>query len=204
MQTLLTHLLIGLVVPKQGSILKSLRILVAREPALVEFLLHFVIPFSALSLGGASLRKTLFACSISLLPDLDFLVNVHRSMTHSAAVLAVVMLPALILFWRTKYRVYVVLAAAGLLSHLALDIFGDYVPILWPLYNQSVHLVVRSAAHTGSGLKISFSAEMLTQPISFEPLAALDASIFTSEGLIASTLLLCPILMKKLAPKAQR
>lgn len=170
---------------------------------MVEVLLHFVVPFSALSLGGASLRKTLFACSIALLPDLDFLLNVHRSMTHSAVALAAVILPALIFLWRTKYRVYVLLAAAGLLSHLVLDLFSDYIPILWPLYNQSVYIAVRSTAHAGSGLEISFSDEMLTKPTSFEPPTIVDAPIFTSQGFIASTLLLCPILLKKLAPKAQ-
>ena len=170
---------------------------------LVEPLVHFSIPFSAFALSGTSSRRALFASSIALLPDLDALVHVHRSMSHSILFLTAITLPALVLAWGTKYRVYVILAAAGLLSHVLLDAFSGYTPILWPVYGQTVWLVVASEAHIGSTLTITFHAAVLTEPIRFEPFTALDAPIFSSQGLIASAVLLTPIIITGLSKSFQ-
>lgn len=164
-----------------------------------EPLIHFVIPFSAFTMSGISSRRAAFASLFALLPDLDVLTHVHRSMTHSILILAAIILPAVLLTWRTKYRIYALLAGAGLASHLALDLFSlGYTPILWPIYDQGVQLYVLSATHIDSGLGITFNAGILTQPATFE-FRALDAPIFTGEGLIIAIILLVPVLLTKLA-----
>lgn len=165
---------------------------------MVEPLLHFSIPFSAFVLSGTSSRRALFASFFALLPDLDVLAHVHRSMTHSMLVLAAIILPAVLLTWRTKYRTYALLAAAGRVSHVLLDLFVGYTPVLWPIYDKAVWLTVSSAAHIGSTPGITFSADILTRPMTFEPFEALDAPIFTSSGLILSAVLLTPVLITKL------
>lgn len=167
-----------------------------RRFILVEPLLHFSIPFSAFILGGASPRKALLASSFAVFPDLDVLAHVHRSMSHSALVLVAIVVPVVILTSGTKYRNYVLLAAAGLLSHVLLDLFTGFTPVLWPLYDRSVWLLVSSATHIMTTPSITFSANMLTQPTSFDYFETMDAPLFTSTGLIISALLLTPVFIR--------
>ena len=60
--------------------------------SMVEPLLHFVVPFVSLRAVGVDLRKATFASLIALTPDLDVAFNTHRSPTHSAVVLGLVLL----------------------------------------------------------------------------------------------------------------
>lgn len=63
-------------------------------------------------------------------------------------------------------------------SHLVLDIFAGYTPILWPLYGYL------------SSPSLTPSAQLLTKPITFQPFQSLDAPVFTGEGIILSAVLL--------------
>ena len=164
---------------------------------MVEPLVHFSVAFSALAVSGSSSRKAAFAAFFALLPDLDVLLHVHRSMTHSILILGGIAFLAALLTWGTKYWIYVPLAAAGLVSHLLLDLFSGYTPVLWPVYNRAVQLIFSSVTHIGSTPTVTFRADVLTEPVRFEPFDSLDAPIFTSEGLIASAILLVPVLLTR-------
>ena len=50
-------------------------------------LIHFIVPFTALTLAGVEFRKALPISLLALLPDLDALFLVHRSLSHSLVVL---------------------------------------------------------------------------------------------------------------------
>jgi membrane-bound metal-dependent hydrolase YbcI (DUF457 family) len=108
---------------------------------LVEALLHFAVPFASLRAIGFEWRKALFVSLFALVPDLDVLFHVHRSMSHSFVVLAIVTLPILAIFYRNKtITTLTLLAALGVSTHLVLDIFGGYTPLLWPISNQSIEI----------------------------------------------------------------
>ena len=167
-----------------------------------EPLLHFVIPFSAFTMSGIPPRRAAFASIFAVLPDLDVLVHVHRSVTHSALVLAVVIVPVILLTWRTKYRAYALLAGAGLASHLVMDLFSlGYTPILWPIYEEGVRFHVYLATHIDGSL--GFHAEILTRPATFE-FRGIEAPALTGEGLIVAILLLAPALLTELARSQQQ
>jgi membrane-bound metal-dependent hydrolase YbcI (DUF457 family) len=166
----------------------------------VEPLIHFVVPFVALMFGGLEFRRALPISLLALLPDLDALFLIHRSLSHSIIVVLSVMVPFLLLTYRFKPRLYgyVLFALMAVASHLALDVFAGYMPILWPFYGYSVWVQADLFAHIGSSPSLSSSVKLLTEPVTFQPFQSLDAPLFTGEGLILSAILLMPVLLKAL------
>jgi len=164
----------------------------------VEPLVHFVVPFAALMLAGVELRRALPISLFALLPDLDVLVFVHRSPTHSIIVMSMVAVPFLLLTYRFKLKVfsYALLAFAAGTSHLALDVFAGYTPLLWPLSGYSVWVKTELAGYIGSFPSFLSRAQLLVEPTSFQPFQSLDAPLFTGEGLILSVVLLFPVLLR--------
>jgi len=164
----------------------------------VEPLVHFVVPFVALMLAGVELRRALPISFFALLPDFDVLVFVHRSPTHSIVVMSMVAVPFLLLTYRFKLKVYgyALLAFASAASHLVLDVFAGFTPLLWPLSGYSVWIKTELAGYIGSSPSFLSSAQLLVEPTSFQPFQSLDAPLFTGEGLILSVVLLFPVLLR--------
>jgi len=102
-----------------------------------ELALHFTVPL-ALTAPVLGIRKAIAVSLISLLPDLDVFLHVHRSPSHSIVLLLVVCLVAVYLMSRLKPR-YLGLVSVGclaLLSHPIMDLFSTYTPILYPLVHK--------------------------------------------------------------------
>jgi membrane-bound metal-dependent hydrolase YbcI (DUF457 family) len=89
---------------------------------------------------NVEVKKALPISILAVLPDLDALFLVHRSLSHSLVVVLGVTVPLLLLTYKFKPRLqgYVLLALLAVASHLILDLFSGYTPILWPLYGYSV------------------------------------------------------------------
>ena len=172
-----------------------------KECNVVEPLLHFSIPFVASMLLEAKAKKALVLSMFALLPDLDVLFYVHRSFSHSALFILSIGGIAIALFWKTKYREYALLATVGSLSHVMLDLFTNYTPILWPLYNQSMWVVVESQVHMTSLPIPSLTASILTKPVFFKRFEASEASLFSSSGLAISAMLLALFFLRGLKEK---
>jgi len=164
----------------------------------VEPLIHFVVPFTALMLAGVEARKALPISLLALLPDLDALFLVHRSLSHSLIVVLSVMVPLLLLTYKLKPRLhgYVFLASLALASHLVLDLFAGCTPLLWPLYGYSVWIHAELGVHVGGSTSLSPSVELLVEPITFQQFQSLDAPLLTGGGLIMSAVLLSPVLLR--------
>jgi len=164
---------------------------------LVEPLLHFAIPFASLRAVGLDLRKVLFASLIALTPDLDVLFQVHRSQSHSFVLLALVTLPLLVLTWnRNTLRSLVLLGAFGVSAHLVLDLFQSSTPVLWPLLNESFWIRVTLHLHMGSAVAVTGPARVHVEPTVIERFTSFDAPVLTGEGLVLSTILLAPTLVR--------
>ncbi|MGQ9552157.1 MAG: metal-dependent hydrolase [Candidatus Bathycorpusculaceae bacterium] len=164
----------------------------------MEPLIHFVVPFTALTLVGVKPGKALPVSLLAVLPDLDALFLVHRSLSHSLIVVLGVMVPLLLLTYKFKPRFYSYgfLALTSIASHLALDLFAGYTPILWPLYGYSVWIQAGLVAHVGSPPSLALSAQLLMEPITFQQFQSLDAPLFTGEGLVLTAVLLMPVFFK--------
>jgi len=161
---------------------------------LADLLTHFAIAF-ALTSPFLGARRALVAGVIALLPDLDVLFHVHRSMTHSVAVLLVFALPLAYLAhkngvgWRA-----LVLAVASLLSHPILDMFQDYTPILYP-FSDSVFVDVKAGFLFGESIKPFFDLSVHTTVVKFTSFASLNGPLLVPQTLpLSLALILVPLL----------
>jgi hypothetical protein len=154
----------------------------------------------ALTLLGVNLRKALPLAFLALIPDLDAFFMVHRSLSHSALILALASLP----FFAAAYKIKgealktCFLGLASVLSHVVLDVFSGYTPIFWPLYNKALWVETGLAVHVGGSVRLSVHVNLLKTPVTFEAFESFDAPICTSEGIILSLALLSPFIIKAL------
>jgi hypothetical protein len=156
------------------------------EPAM-----HFSVVF-ALTAPKLGVKKALLLSFIALVPDLDVLMHVHRSMSHSIIVLTLAYTPILLAVYRFKpgYFRLTVLGLLALLSHIVMDLFQTYTPILYPILDSSLWIEIDGGVQVSpSGLKPQVSADVKHVPTTFKPFEAIDAPVFTSEGFLASLML---------------
>ena len=176
---------------------------------MVEALLHFAVPFASLRAIGLDWRKAPVASLIALTPDLDVLFHVHRSLTHSAIVLALLGLGLMAATFlipagkRRAARSMILLGVVGVVTHLALDLFGYYIPILWPLLNDSFWISTDLHLHIESSPFINGSVKLLTEPTVFKPFDSFDALALTDEGLGVSLVLLIPSMVAVLRKRGR-
>lgn len=166
---------------------------------MVEPLLHFAAPFVSLRAIGLDVRKTLVASVIALTPDLDVYFRVHRSQSHSVVVLALVLLPLLVLTRKRRTaRTILLLGAFGVLTHLVLDLFQSYTPLLWPFVSESLWITATVNLHVGGALTLTWSTELMTSQEPIESFLSFDEPILTAPGLGISLVLLAPSLVTML------
>lgn len=166
----------------------------------MEPLIHLVVPFTALTLYGLEWRKAL---PLALLPDLDVFFRVHRSMSHSLVVISLVGLPLLMLAYRLKKPQSGWLGLLAVASHIALDVFAGYTPVLWPLYGKSVWIQTELRAQISSTPTLTPVLNVAVEPTRFTAFQSLDAPLLTGRGLIISVILILPILVNVLGKKGK-
>jgi hypothetical protein len=156
-----------------------------------EPVMHFSVIF-ALTSPWLGVKKALLLSSIALMPDLDALVHIHRSMSHSVIILTLSYAPILLAVYKFKPG-YFRLAALGLLvllSHIVMDLFQTYTPILYPILDSSLWVEIDGGVQISpSGLKPQVSADVKHVPTTFKPFEVIDAPVFTSGGFLISLIL---------------
>jgi len=162
-----------------------------------EPLIHFALPFALLTARGMDPKKAALISLIAVLPDLDVLIHIHRSYTHSLLIPMAVLIIALL-----KYRNrWLILAALSYASHPILDFVTYYTPILWPIYPGSLWLKATLDIHIASlPTTIKLNIELLEQPASeaLRPFKELEATAVTGQGfLIALALMLTPFIVRR-------
>ncbi len=153
--------------------------------------MHFSVVF-ALTAPKLGVKKALLLSLIALTPDLDVLLHVHRSMSHSTLVLTLAYLPILLIVYRFKPRCFrlAVLGLLALLSHAFMDVFQTHTPILYPILDRSLWIRVDGGVQISpSGLVPQLSADVNHIPTTFKPFKTMDAPIFTSNGFLISLML---------------
>ena len=162
-----------------------------------DLLTHFAVPF-ALSAPLLGMRRGLLVATIALLPDLDALFYIHRSLTHSLIILAAVSIPPTLLLSLRKTELRWLMAALvlGLFSHVALDALQTYTPLLYPLMRESVLIQIRGGVLFGSSISPYVDTRVETVPTKFEAFVEFDGPLLTNETLLMNVaLILAPILM---------
>lgn len=163
-----------------------------------EPLIHFAVPFSILVAKGVDSKRALLLSFIALLPDLDVLLHVHRSWTHSMLIPLAVLATAVLI--RRRCSKWLVVALLAYISHLVLDLFTAYTPILWPLYEWPLWLKVSLNVRVASlPMDVKLVVELLREPTSttFAYLDVVEGEVMTGEGLlISSALIVAPLVAR--------
>jgi tetrahydromethanopterin S-methyltransferase subunit F len=175
-----------------------------------ELTLHFAVLF-ALSAPIIGVRKAVIVSFVSLLPDLDFLFNVHRSISHSAVLLLAGVLVAILLVkeFRPSLLLPTFVGGLSLLSHPIMDLFSGATPFFWPIVRESVSLHLEAALVAGRSLRFEWTALVKWSQTPAPPAPVTDSAlvgpIFTSEGFISSLMLVAiPIMMRLLRQRPFR
>ena len=149
----------------------------------MEPLLHFAVAFALAVLLGLRLRWALALGLVGILPDLDVLFFMHRSVSHSILP-PLLLLLACPLAWRSSIpKVPLSAISLGWASHSFLDLIDDYTPVLFPLSSKSYRLVFESNIIIGSRPSISMSLVTLEKSYNYGAFTYLDAPLFTASGL---------------------
>ena len=155
-----------------------------------EPLLHFSIAF-ALSAPILGIRRALIVGLISLLPDLDVLFHVHRSMSHSIVLLSIIVAASILISYKIgRGAKFATVSGLGLLSHPLLDLFQSPTPVLYPLSHNSYHVSPKLSVTISNGIVFHLTFSIESEPVKFAPFHSMDAPIFTDIGFIISLLLI--------------
>ena len=161
--------------------------------------MHFILPFVALTLLGMDLRKAFLIGFLGVVPDLDVLFLYHRTLSHSVVVIGLVCLPFIVYSWRVRPEwlsdslfCFLVLA-----SNPLLDVFFGYTPVLWPLYPYSVALRMGLDVHIGETSTLTPFLDVNRVRADFNQRMFIEGSLFTSESVIITIVLLAPILYRR-------
>jgi hypothetical protein len=155
-----------------------------------ELLLHFAIPF-ALVAPVLGIRRALLAALIAILPDIDALMYIHRSATHSIPLLMIPATLFVVVFWKAgKGSRTVVACTLSLLSHPILDLFQSPTPILYPLSQYSYHLSVKMNALISEKIVPELAIRVNFETTNFSRFQTFDAPVFTDVGFIISLMLI--------------
>ena len=160
---------------------------------------HYVLPLTVLLLLGEKPRTAATLAILGILPDVDALLLLHRSLSHSIIVMALIIAPPLI-YTRSRrpdLQHTLILAFLVLASHPILDL-ETYTPILWPITSNSYSLKLSLNAVMQKGFSLKPAIVLNTVPTVFETAQGFDYPLFTENGVLIAVILLAPIIYNQI------
>ena len=163
----------------------------------MELLLHFVLPLVALLLLDMDLRTAVPLALLGLLPDIDATLLIHRSISHSIPIIALLTLPLLLLARRFKpvHQKTTIMAFLVTTSHSILDLSG-LTPILWPLYPYSISINGSLNGVMSEEIGLIPRLNVAQALPDFSRVSGFDYTLFTQDGLFLTLVLLLPVFYK--------
>jgi len=130
------------------------------------------------------LRHALLFALVGLLPDVDALLKIHRSATHSLVLVAAAALaiPAL-----RRHAKHAALALAIYALHIVLDVFTAPTPALWPLAGESYAITIKVDGTVADKIAIAPHVEINAEPTHFTRVQAVEGPIVSTTGLVVAT-----------------
>ena len=163
-----------------------------------DVLTHFAVVFGATSPIYGIKRGFIFGL-FSVLPDLDVLFYVHRSISHSIVFLLLVSLPFIAFLWRFYRGLFWtgIGCLLALLVHPVFDVFGGFTPLFYPLMPDSLLIEVHGGVLFGSSFAPFVSVSVYTKPTVFEPFTEFEGVVFSGVSLpVSLVLILLPLLYR--------
>jgi len=152
-------------------------------------------------MSGLAIKKATMLSLLAILPDLDVLFHVHRSMSHSIFFILIICIPVIIIinkFHKERFNDSII-ATLSILSHPFMDLFTYYTPIFWPLFNKSIYIITELTTNMNDVLDMHLNLNIYFEPIVFYQTMNIDAPIFTSQGVAVSSVLLMGLVLKHLS-----
>lgn len=168
-----------------------------------EPLIHFIIPFFLLIMFGLCIKKAALISLLAVLPDLDVLFHIHRSISHSVFFILLFSVPAIIItkkFYIDRFSDSII-ATLVVLSHPFMDLFTYYTPVFWPLFDKSIYIVSELKTNMNDVLDLNLNLNIYFEPVMFRQTTNIDAPIFSSTGVAISLVLLIGMILKHLSKK---
>lgn len=168
-----------------------------------EPLIHFIIPLFLLLMLGFNLKKSILISSLAIIPDLDVIFHVHRSISHSIIFILAVTIPIILIlnYLKIGNKNEKLIAILVILSHPFLDMFGGYTPILWPLFDKSVYIFTELNTNMNNVLDLNLIFKVNFEKTIFYKVTGGEGPIFTSQGFGIALVLMIGLAMKNLSIK---
>ena len=160
----------------------------------MEPLVHYALPLTALLLAGVQPKKAAILAFLGVIPDIDALMLVHRSISHSIIIMGLIIAP-LYLIAKIRYpdlKQPLLLAFLVLSSHPVLDL-ESMTPILWPITSNSYMLQLSLNGVMQEGFSLKPSITLSSTPTAFTLAEGFDYPLFTENGFLIAVILLVPI-----------
>jgi membrane-bound metal-dependent hydrolase YbcI (DUF457 family) len=170
-----------------------------------EPLLHFIIPLFLLIMLGFNLKKSIIISSLAIIPDLDVIFHVHRSISHSIIFILALTIPTFLIlnYLNIGKKSEMMTAILVILSHPFMDLFTGYTPIFWPLFDKSIYIFTQLTTNMNNVLDLNLIFKVNFDKIMFLRTTDGDAPIFTSQGFGITLVLLIGFAMKSLSTKTR-
>jgi hypothetical protein len=170
-----------------------------------EPLIHFIIPLFILIMLGFSLKKSILISSLAIIPDLDVIFHVHRSMSHSLLFILVLTIPIILIlnFLKIGTKNEKILAMLVIFSHPFMDMFTGYTPILWPILDKSVYIFIELTTNINNILDLNLIFKINLEKVIFLHTTDREGPIFTSQGVGITLVLLIGFAIKHLSARIQ-
>lgn len=168
-----------------------------------EPLIHFIIPLFVLIILGFNLKKSILISSLAIIPDLDVIFHVHRSMSHSIFFILALTIPIVLILSYLKIgkKSEMMMAILVILSHPFMDMFTGSTPILWPLLDKSVYIFTQLTTNMNNIFALNFLFKINFDKVVFMQTTNSEGPIFTSQGFGMTLVLLIGLAMKNLSVK---
>jgi len=153
---------------------------------LPDLLTHYISSY-LISKTLLSPRYAAILALVGLIPDLDALIRIHRSLTHSIPLALAASAPMLVVMYLVKRRYLGIATLATVLYalHLVLDTFTSPTPILWPINTQSYSLTIRlDGMLSDSGIRLIPNIVVNTRVSDFTRRAVLEGPLITDVGVV--------------------
>jgi len=132
-------------------------------------------------------RYALLYALIGLLPDVDVMLRIHRWVTHSLMVVALMAVPivAISKYLRRDLLKYLVLGLTAYTLHIVLDVFTAPTPLAWPMTGYAYMVILDvNGLLSADMLKIITNLTITIEPTDFTPRTAIEGPIITATGVV--------------------
>jgi len=143
-------------------------------------------------------RIALLVGLVGLIPDVDALLRIHRWITHSLVLVALIATPLVILvYWRRRRFFGLALTILLIYTlHLLLDTFTGPTPILYPLADSIWIKIQVNGASTATGITVTPSITVAIMKPDFTRREIVEGPLVTETGAIIAIVTVVILLLE--------